>query len=115
MTTASTPAISIPAAAQQALAARGATGVPALGKGSASPARMKATAEQFEQVYVSAMLSQMFAGVQGEGPMGVNGPGGDTWRSFLTDQYAKQITRSGGLGIARQVMHELIRLQEGNK
>ena len=78
-------------------------------------AKARETAEGFEQLYLSSMLSQMFEGLHGEGPLGDAGPGGAVWRSFLTDQYAKEITRSGGVGIADQVMRELVKMQESIK
>jgi Rod binding domain-containing protein len=34
------------------------------------------------------------------------------WRSLLTDQYAKSIAKSGGIGIADQVYRSLIAHQE---
>ena len=47
-----------------------------------------ATRPDFEAVFLNSMFSQMFTGIDGEGPFGGNGPGG-VWRSFLTDEYAK--------------------------
>ena len=52
---------------------------------------------------------------QGDGPLGGGGTGGETWRSFLTDEYAKEIAKSGGIGIADQVQRELLTLQETGK
>ena len=40
------------------------------------------------------------------------GTGGETWRSFLTEEYANEITKAGGIGIADQVMREILSLQE---
>jgi hypothetical protein len=54
----------------------------------------------------------MFAGVQGDGPMGTAGPGGAIWRSMMTDQFAKEIAAKGGIGLSAEVAHELVRLQE---
>jgi Rod binding domain-containing protein len=68
---------------------------------------------EFESVYLSTVLAQMFSTLEeGSGPLGAQGPGGEIWRSFLTDEYAKQIVNAGGVGIADQVMRELISLQE---
>ena len=76
--------------------------------------RKKAVAQEFEAVFLSNMLEEMFAGLAEEGPMGA-GAGTGTWRSFLTDQYAKTITANGGVGLADQVHRQLIALQERNK
>jgi Rod binding domain-containing protein len=43
--------------------------------------------------------------------MGGSGASG-TWRSFLTEQYAKTVTKAGGIGIADQVYKSLIAQQE---
>jgi Rod binding domain-containing protein len=52
----------------------------------------------------------MFAGVN-EGPFG-GGQAANTWRSFLTDEYARNFAKAGGIGIADSVYKELIALQE---
>ncbi len=56
------------------------------------------------------MFSQMFAHVN-EGPFS-GGQAANTWRSFLTDEYARNFAKAGGIGIADSVYKELIALQE---
>jgi len=73
--------------------------------------RKKAVAQEFEAVFLSNMLEEMFAGLEDEGPMGA-GAGAATWRSFLTDQYGKTIATNGGIGLADNVHRQLIALQE---
>jgi len=83
-----------------------------IGKASvAGLAKAKASAQDFESVFLNSMFQHMFSGVTGEGPMGGNGASG-TWRSFLTEQYAKTVTKAGGIGIADQVYKSLIAQQE---
>ena len=83
-----------------------------VGKASAaSLAKAKTSAQDFESVFLNSMFQHMFSGVTGEGPMGGNGASG-TWRSFLTEQYAKTVTKAGGIGIADQVYKSLIAQQE---
>jgi Rod binding domain-containing protein len=77
----------------------------------AGHAKAKASAQDFESVFLNSMFQHMFSGVTGEGPMGGNGATG-TWRSFLTEQYAKSVTKAGGIGIADQVYKSLIAHQE---
>jgi Rod binding domain-containing protein len=70
-------------------------------------------AREFESVFLSNVLAQMFGTLEkGEGPLGAGSDGGETWRSFLTDEYAGEIAKNGGVGIADQVMRELISVQE---
>jgi Rod binding domain-containing protein len=77
--------------------------------------KAKQQAQEFESVFLSTVLAQMFSTVEGgSGPLGGEGTGGETWRSFLTDEYADQISKAGGIGIADDVMREIIRMQEQN-
>jgi Rod binding domain-containing protein len=85
----------------------------ALHKGAANtPARAKAMAEEFEAVFLGAMFNEMFAGIQGEGPLGGAG-GGGVWRSFLADEYARSFAKAGGIGLGAQVYSTLLAVQEG--
>ena len=74
-------------------------------------AKARAAAQDFEAVFLNAMFSQMFTGVDGEGPFG-GGAGAGVWRSFLTDEYAKSFSRAGGIGLADDVYRTLIAQQE---
>lgn len=76
--------------------------------------KAKATSQDFEAVFLNSMFSQMFTGLNGEGPFGGNGASG-VWRSFLTDEYAKNFAKAGGVGIANQVYSELIARQAAQK
>ncbi len=57
------------------------------------------------------MFSQMYKGIDGEGPFG-GGPAVGVWRSFLSEQYAKSFAKAGGIGIADKVYHTLLAHQE---
>lgn len=72
-------------------------------------ARARATAIDFESVFLSNMFNQMFTGIEGTGPLG-----GGVWRSFLTEEYAKSFAKSGGIGIADQVYAALLAQQQIN-
>ncbi len=74
-------------------------------------AKAKAAAQDFEAVFLNSMFSQMFTGIDGEGPFG-GGAGTGVWRSFLTDEYAKSTAKAGGIGIADHVYRELLAQQE---
>jgi Rod binding domain-containing protein len=74
-------------------------------------ARARAQAVDFESMFLTSMFSQMFTGVDGEGPFGGSGATG-VWRSFLTDQYARSFARAGGIGIADHVYRALLQQQE---
>ncbi|MBY0612170.1 MAG: rod-binding protein [Beijerinckiaceae bacterium] len=71
-----------------------------------------AAAQNFESIFIKNLYSQAFSGVKGEGPLGTDGAGAETWRDLLVDEYAKSSTRSGGIGIAKDVYRELLQVQE---
>ena len=74
-------------------------------------ARMRETAEAFEASFLSQMLKPMFEGLSTEAPFG-GGEAEGTWRGFLVDAMAKQAVRGGGIGLADQVVAEMLRMQE---
>ena len=72
--------------------------------------KVKDTAKDFEAMFLHSMFQQMFANV-GQGPFS-GGSGAKVWQSFLTDEYAKNVAKSGGVGLADSVFKELIAQQE---
>ena len=76
--------------------------------------RLRAQAQDFETQFVNSMFQQMYAGVEGDGPFG-NSKGVGPWRSFLTEEYAKNFVKRGGIGIADSVYKSLLTLQEARK
>jgi len=73
-------------------------------------ADIQATAQDFESSFLSVMMGQMFAGVKTSEPFG-GGPGEDMFKSLLTDSMAKQVVKSGGVGVADSVAKEMLKLQ----
>jgi Rod binding domain-containing protein len=74
-------------------------------------ARAREQAVEFEAVFLNNMFSQMFTGIDGDGPFGGGGKAG-VWRSFLTDEYSKSFAKAGGIGIADHVYRSLLQQQE---
>ena len=70
-------------------------------------AKAKATATDFEAVFLNSMFAQMTSGLKGEGPFG-DTVGTGVWRSMLTEQYSKTFAKAGGVGIASEVYRTLI-------
>lgn len=97
-------------AGQASLALTQGRSVPTLGKGLDLPAAKK-KAKEFESMFVSQMFSQMFAGISADGMFG-GGHGEEMFRSLLVDEYGKQVTKHGGIGIADAVLKTLISAQE---
>lgn len=77
----------------------------------ASSAAARKAAQDFEGVFLSQMLSQMFDGVSTDAEFG-GGPGEEVFRSMMIDEYGKQISAHGGIGLAQAVLKELVKTQE---
>jgi len=76
----------------------------------AKRSQIKQTAQDFEASFLSVMMQQMFTGISTDGPFG-GGPGEEMFRSVLTDAMAKQVAKSGGVGVAATVEREMLKLQ----
>jgi peptidoglycan hydrolase FlgJ len=72
--------------------------------------KAKGSAQDFESVFLNSMFQQMFSDVKGDGPFGSTS-GTGPWRSMLTEEYAKGISKSGGVGISDAVFRTLIMQQ----
>lgn len=72
-------------------------------------AALQRAAEEFEAVF----LGQMLAGLtEGLAPDGILGGPDDPFAAMLRDEYARLISRKGGIGVADAVLRELMRAQE---
>lgn len=73
------------------------------------------SAKDFESMALGQFLAPMFETVKSSaGPFG-GGEGEDTWRPMLTQELAKHIAPSGGLGIAVPVYRQMLQMQEHAK
>lgn len=78
-------------------------------------AKARKQADEFETVFLEQMTERMFATSDTggtEGPLGENGTGGNVFRSQLTQQYAQQLQKAGGIGLSDHIMRDLLKLQE---
>ena len=90
------------------------TPYPTAGPAAAGIDKTKKVSQDFEGVFLTNMFENMFEGLDDDGPFG-GGADNGPWRSLLTEQYAKTIAASGGIGIANQIQHQLMSLQEKKK
>ena len=79
----------------------------------AKRAQIRKSANEFENMFITQMMTHMFDGIPVDETFG-GGQGEEMFRSMLTAEYGKQVTKRGGLGIADQVYRELLRAQEGS-
>jgi flagellar protein FlgJ len=69
-------------------------------------------AQDFEAVTLDQFLSPMFATIDlSKTPFG-GGEAEKTWQSMFVTELGKQMQRAGGVGIARSVYGEMLRMQE---
>lgn len=111
----STPAaFALPPSANAQMAfAKGSLAKPAVASG-ATPAQLKALAGKFESTFISSTLQPMFSSLSTAAPFG-GGQGEEAFRSFLVDAVAKQMTKSGGLGLSTSLQREFVRMQSGHR
>jgi Rod binding domain-containing protein len=73
-------------------------------------ARINQAAQAFEAQLLSLMMQPMFEGLSTSPPFG-GGESEGTFRSFLMDAIGKQTARAGGVGVAKVVSAEMLKLQ----
>jgi Rod binding protein len=74
--------------------------------------RLKAQAEEFEAVFLNTLTRQMFSSIKTDESVMGGGFGEETWRSMQAEQFANLMAANGGLGIAEQILPDLLALQE---
>lgn len=72
--------------------------------------RIDETAREFEAMFMSEMMKPMFESVPVNSQFG-GGKGEEIFRSFLREEYGKNLAENGGLGIADLVRQQLIEIQ----
>lgn len=82
---------------------------PTLGQLDMNEARKQAV--ELEGVFLNSLMSQMFSSIKTDGMFG-GGQGEDTWRSMQSEQYANLLAQNGGVGLADQIMADLLAIQE---
>ena len=84
----------------------------------AAPVASKPTAEvmkaakEFESLVIGQMLQPMFNGLDADGMFG-GGEAEKMFRPMLVEEYAKAMSKNGGIGIADSVAREMMKLQMG--
>ncbi|MCC9624123.1 rod-binding protein [Thalassospira sp. MA62] len=77
-----------------------------------SPEEARKAGKEFETMFLGQMFNHMFEGIETNEMFG-GGHGETMMRSMLVDEYAKEVSNAGGIGIADQVTREILRIQEG--
>ena len=88
-----------------------------LARAPAAPAidpKIKKAAGEFESMVLSQLLAPMFNSLNADGLFG-GGSAERMFRPMLVDQYAKGMSKAGGLGLADAVAREMMRLQSATQ
>ncbi len=90
---------------------QGAAELPTAGA-SASDAKIRKAAQDFEAMAIGQLLEPMFSTVDtSQGLLG-GGPGEQTFKPMLVAEMAKAVEQHGGLGLAEPVYAQMLKMQE---
>jgi flagellar protein FlgJ len=69
-------------------------------------------ATELEGVFLNTLMKEMFSSIKtDEGSFG-GGFAEETWRGMQAEQFASALAEKGGIGLADQLMSDLLRMQE---
>lgn len=80
-------------------------------KSLANAAAAHKSATSFEEMFISQLLQNMPSGTDPNGPFG-GGQAEEMYQSMMNDQYAKAITKRGGIGLSDTLQREILKMQE---
>ncbi len=75
---------------------------------------LRQQAEELEGVFLGMLTKQMFSSIKTDAESFGGGFGEETWRGMQAEQLASAMAANGGLGIADQIMGDLLALQEAS-
>jgi len=72
------------------------------------------SARDFEAMAIGQLLQPMFETVDSAHSLFGGGAAEETWKPMMVTEIAKKIAANGGLGLARPVLAEMLRMQEAH-
>ena len=75
-------------------------------------AKVRQQAEEFEGVFLNTLTKELFSSLKTDESVMGGGFGEETWRSMQSEQMASSMAQNGGLGIAEQLLPDLLAMQE---
>ncbi|HEV7345653.1 MAG TPA: rod-binding protein [Devosia sp.] len=75
-------------------------------------AKVRQQAEEFEGVFLNTLTKELFSSLKTDESVMGGGFGEETWRSMQSEQLAAAMAQNGGLGIAEQLLPDLLAMQE---
>lgn len=77
--------------------------------------KARKSAHEFEAMTIGQMLQPMFDTVKKSNSMFGGGAGEETWKPMLVTEIAKKIAWGGGIGLAKPILAEMLRMQEARQ
>lgn len=75
-------------------------------------AKVRSQAEELEGVFLNTLTKELFSSLKTDESVMGGGFGEETWRSMQSEQLAASMAQNGGLGIAEQLLPDLLAMQE---
>jgi flagellar protein FlgJ len=88
--------------------------IPPVGIDTAAPGyeHLRKQAVELEGVFLNTLMKEMFSSLDtSESSLG-GGFAEETWRGMQAEQFASVLAEQGGIGLADQLMGDLLRIQE---
>lgn len=76
--------------------------------------RLHKQAVELEGVFLNTLMKEMFSSIDTSEESFGGGFAEETWRGMQAEQFAGALAEKGGIGLADQLMGDLLRLQEAN-
>jgi len=77
--------------------------------------RMRKQAVELEGVFLNTLMKEMFTSIDTSESSFGGGFAEETWRGMQAEQFSSIVAEQGGIGLADQLMGDLLRLQEANQ
>ena len=77
--------------------------------------KLRKQAVELEGVFLTTLMKEMFSSIDTSESSFGGGFAEETWRGMQAEQFAGALAETGGIGLADQLMGDLLRLQEATK
>jgi flagellar protein FlgJ len=74
--------------------------------------RLHKQAMELEGVFLNTLMKEMFSSIKTDEESFGGGFAEETWRGMQSEQFANALADQGGIGLADELMGNLLRLQE---
>ena len=71
-------------------------------------------AVELEGVFLNTLMKEMFSSIDTSDESFGGGFAEETWRGMQAEQFANSLAEKGGIGLADNLMGDLLRMQEAN-